>query len=72
MILFVLLYFLRSIIFFGIFCVTHGFFAEFSNFPTLCFNASRNIFFPIFHSVSLSLPLPSLPVPHCHQPSSTK
>uniref|UniRef100_A0A6M2DZB0 Putative product n=1 Tax=Xenopsylla cheopis TaxID=163159 RepID=A0A6M2DZB0_XENCH len=53
MILFVFLYFLHSSIFFSIFCVTHGFLADFSNFPTLCSNVARNIsyFFPFFIGV---------------------
>uniref|UniRef100_A0A6M2DZU2 Putative product n=1 Tax=Xenopsylla cheopis TaxID=163159 RepID=A0A6M2DZU2_XENCH len=64
MILFVFLYFLRSSIFFSISCVTHVFLADFSNFPTLCFNVSSNISFTFSYSLSASAsslsPLPSV------------
>uniref|UniRef100_A0A6M2E0B5 Putative product n=1 Tax=Xenopsylla cheopis TaxID=163159 RepID=A0A6M2E0B5_XENCH len=64
MILFVFLYFLRTSIFFSISCVTHGFSADFSNFPTLCFNVSKNTSCTFSHSLSASasspFPLPSV------------
>uniref|UniRef100_A0A6M2DY43 Putative product n=1 Tax=Xenopsylla cheopis TaxID=163159 RepID=A0A6M2DY43_XENCH len=55
MILSVFLHYFRSFIFFTIFCVTHGFVAGFTNFPTsCCSNVSRNKTFTLFYSLLAS------------------